>query len=55
MEIETRREGNGEEARPLQTIYKEASDRMERGEHPLSPVSVLSPVLSSLSRSLHVN
>ena len=57
MEMETRREGNGEEARPLQTIYKEASDRKERGEHPLSPVCVLSPrsvlslpVLSSLSR-----
>ena len=57
MEMETRREGNGEEARPLQTIYKEASDREERGEHPLSHVSVLSPrsvlsllVLSSLSR-----
>ena len=51
MEIETRREGNGEEARPLQTIFKEASDRKERGQHPLSPVSVLSPrSVLSLSR-----
>ena len=47
--METRREGNGEEAGPLHTIYKEASDRKERGEHPLSPVSVLSPPFCPLS------